>query len=89
MDLERCQQRVKRRLEEGKSIPLRETEDVSEETVLLVHYLLKWDLDKFKKFYVATTQAKDEGDLDKAALRIYKTDVEGLERQWHDWVRKQ
>ncbi|MCK4849891.1 MAG: hypothetical protein KAT11_01000 [Phycisphaerae bacterium] len=91
MTVDACRERVLSELSEGKLQPLREilrTEGTTNANVLLVHYLLNRDLNKFKNLYVATTRAKDMEELEKAIHEIYGTDTEGLEQQWLDWLRK-
>ena len=92
MTVDGCRESVLSELRGGTLPPLCEilcTEAPINANILLVHYLLKRDLDNFKKFCVATTCAKDLKELEEATRKIYGTDIEGLEQQWLDWFRKQ
>ena len=90
-DMAEATQRPKQKLEEGKLRPLHEILRVTgngDENMAFIDYLLKRDLETFKKFYVSTTRAKNVGDLEKAAREVFKKDLKALERQWHEYLKR-
>jgi hypothetical protein len=62
------------------------SESSSEELVGLIDFLLKKDVERFKKLYVCVTSAKHLADLEKAYQQIYGIDLESLEKQWHEFL---
>lgn len=60
----------------------------SQELVILIDFLLKKDVDKFKAFYVHVTRTRNKAGLEKASRQIYGTDLKGLERQWHAYIHQ-
>ena len=82
---------LRRKLREGKLSSLREIlllDSSSEELVVLIDFLLKKDVEKFKKFYVYVTRSQKKADLEKASQRIYGTFLKDLEKQWHEFVNQ-
>ena len=59
-----------------------------EENYVLIDFLLKKDLEKFKNLYNHVISAKDSSDLEKACREIYGTDLKKLEQEWHLYLKK-
>lgn len=82
---------LRRKLSGGKLSSLAEvllSNSSSEELVVLIDFLLKKDLEKFKAFYVSVTTAKEKAEFDKASRQMYGTDLKDLEEQWHDYINQ-
>ena len=82
---------LKRKLSEGKMSSLVEvllSEGSSEELVILIDFLLKKDVAKFKKFYVHVTRAQKEADMQKAVQKIYGTNLKDMEEQWYRFIKE-
>jgi hypothetical protein len=91
MAIPQTKEAVRRTLRKGKLNPLGEvlhSGSSSEELVMAIDFLLKKDVDKFKKLYVRATCAKDVQDLEKAAQEIYGTDLKGLDKAWRDYINQ-
>jgi hypothetical protein len=91
MPIPETKQTLRRALHEGKLNPLGEvlhSGSSSEELVIAIDFLLRKDVDKFKKLYVRATCAEDMEDLEKAAREIYGTDLEGLDKGWRDYINQ-
>lgn len=58
----------------------------SQELVILIDFLLKKDVERFKKFYVHVTRGQARGDLEKASQLTYGTDLKSLEKEWHEFI---
>ncbi len=81
--------KVRQKLNEGNLRSLDEillNDSLGEDEVVLIDFLLKHDLEKFKRLYVSVRRAKGLEDLEKACQDIYKTDLKGLEKQWHGFL---
>jgi prepilin-type processing-associated H-X9-DG protein len=87
MNLDDKRQAVRRQLGEGKLRPLNDlllSGGTCKEYLLLIDFLLKRDLEKFKAFYVRVTHAKGAADLEIAFRETYSTGLKDLEKQWHE-----
>lgn len=81
---------VRRRLAEGTAgDPLALNAGGSAEAATFVDYLINRDVTLFKQFFVVSTTARDPEELEQAARKIYKTDLEGLRGQWRDSLSKE
>jgi hypothetical protein len=81
---------LERQLSEGKLPPLMDvlqSESSSQELVILIDFLLKKDVEKFKQFYVLITKSQ-KADIEKAIRQIYGMDVKELEKQWHEFINR-
>ncbi|MHC4456676.1 MAG: M56 family metallopeptidase [Planctomycetota bacterium] len=81
---------LSRKLNEGKLTSLSEILLLvhgSEENIILIDFLLKKDLERFKSFYNRVVCSKDSDDLEKACQEVYQTDLKGLEEQWHEFIK--
>ena len=79
------------RLSEGKLSSLSEvllSGGSSQELVILIDFLLKKDVEKFKHFYVHVTRARERADMEEASREVYGTDLNGLEKQWHAFINR-
>jgi len=65
-----------------------QSDSSGQELVMVIDFLLKKDVEKFKKFYVCVTSAKDINDLEKGIQEVYGTDFKGLEKQWHEFINQ-
>ncbi|MHC4499084.1 MAG: hypothetical protein ACYS21_08250 [Planctomycetota bacterium] len=91
MPIPQTKETLRRTLREGKLNPLGEvlhSGSSSEELVIAINFLLRKDVDKFKKLYVQATCAKDVKDLEKAAQEIYGMDLQGLDKAWRDYINQ-
>lgn len=80
---------LKRQLSEGKLsslVEILQSDNSSQELVILIDFLLAEDVEKFKKFYVSVTRSHKKSDLEKTFRQIYGTDLKGLEKQWHEFI---
>jgi len=59
-----------------------------QELVVLIDFLLKKDVEKFKDFYVRVTRTRKRKDIEKASQQVYGTDLKGLEEQWHQFIKQ-
>jgi hypothetical protein len=81
---------LERQLSEGKLPPLMvilQSESSSRESVILIDFLLKKDVEKFKQFYVLITESQ-KADIEKAVRQIYGMDMKSLEKQWHEFINR-
>ena len=82
---------LKRKLSQGK-LDLLDTVLQSgasgQELVILIDFLLKKDVEKFKTFYVHITRTRNRAGMEKACRQIYGTDLKGLEKQWHEFINR-
>lgn len=79
---------LKSQLSEGKLPALTDvlhSESSSQELVILIDFLLKKDVEKFKQFYVLITKSQ-KPEIEKAIRQIYGMDVKSLEKQWHEFI---
>jgi hypothetical protein len=91
MPVDQTKNALKGKLSEGQLDSLADvllSDSSSEELVILIDFLLKKDVEKFKKFYVRVTQTKNKQDLEKISQQIYGTDLKDLEKQWHEFINK-
>ena len=82
---------MKQQLGKGKLRPLDEvllTDYSCQELVVLIDFLLKKDVEKFKDFYVRVTRTRKKQDFEDAAEKVYGTDLEALEEQWHTFIKQ-
>jgi hypothetical protein len=89
MEVDDAKESLKRRMIQGKLKSLGEIlllDIVCEENVVLIDFLLRKDVEKFKKFYVCVGGVKQHEDLEKACQGIYETDLKALERLWHEFI---
>lgn len=89
MNVDEAKENLKRKPNGGKLKPLSEillSDGSNEELVVLIDFLIKKDVEKFKEFYVRVTRAKDRNDLEKASQKIYETDLRDLEEQWQKYL---
>lgn len=90
MRIHETKEYVNNQLSEGKLSSLAEvlqSQSSSQQLVVLIDFLLKKDIEKFKEFYVHVTRSRQKDDLDKAAQQVYGTDLNGLEKQWHEYLK--
>lgn len=59
-----------------------------QELVILIDFLLKKDVEKFKSFYVHVTRTRTKTGMEKAVRQVYGTDLKGLEKQWHEYINQ-
>jgi hypothetical protein len=81
---------LEHQLSEGKLLPLvdvLQSESSGQELVILIDFLLKRDVEKFKQFYVLITKSQ-KADIEKAVRQIYGMDVKSLEKQWHEFINR-
>jgi hypothetical protein len=81
---------LKRQLNEGKLSSLLEvlqSQSSSEEIVILIDFLLKKDVEKFKQFYVLITESQ-KVEIEKAVRQVYGTGLNDLEKQWHEFINQ-
>jgi len=91
MRVDRVKQTLKGRLHKGNLSSLADvlsSQSSSEELVLLIDFLLKKDVEKFKQFFVHIARVEKKEDLEQAFRRIYGTDLKGLEKQWHEYINQ-
>ncbi|MHC4155883.1 MAG: hypothetical protein ACYST6_13295 [Planctomycetota bacterium] len=91
MAIPETKETVRHTLQEGKLNPLGEvlhSGSSSEELVIAIDFLLRKDVDKFKKLYVRATCAKKREDLEKTAQEIYGTDLKGLDKAWREFINQ-
>ena len=91
MPIPETKQTLRRKLHQGKLNALGQvlhSGSSSEELVIAIDFLLRNDVDKFKKLYVSATCAKDVQDLEEAAQEIYGTDLKGLDKAWRDFINQ-
>jgi len=89
MQVDRVKETLQKRLREGKLSSLDkvlQSDSSGEELVMVIDFLLKKDVEKFKKFYVCVTSAKDINNLEKGIQEVYGTDFKGLEKQWREFI---
>jgi hypothetical protein len=60
----------------------------SDELAVLIDFLLKKDVEKFKQFYVHVTRAGTQADMEKASREVYGTGLKALEEQWHAFINR-
>ena len=81
---------LKRQLSEGKlpSLPeVLQSQSSDQELVILIDFLLKKDVEKFKRFYVIITKSQ-KPDVEKAVRQIYGIDLKDMEEQWHEFINR-
>ena len=81
---------LEHQLSKGKLPPLvdvLQSESSDQELVILIDFLLKKDVEKFKRFYVLITKSQ-KADIEKAIRQIYGMDVKSLEKQWHEFINR-
>ena len=59
----------------------------SQELAILIDFLLKRDVEKFKQFYVLITKSQ-KADIEKACRQTYGMNVKELEKQWHKFINR-
>ncbi|MBN2182315.1 MAG: hypothetical protein JW715_10405 [Sedimentisphaerales bacterium] len=82
---------LKKQLSEGKLPSLLEvlqSQSSGQELVILIDFLLKKDVEKFKQLYVIITKSQ-KPDIEKAVRQIYETDINDLEKQWHEFINRE
>lgn len=82
---------LQKRLREGKLSSLDkvlQSDSSGEELVMVIDFLLKKDVEKFKMFYVCVTRSQKRANLEKASQEIYGTDLKDLEKQWHEFINQ-
>ncbi len=82
---------LKRQLSEGKLPSLLEvlqSQSSGQELVILIDFLLKKDVEKFKQFYVIITKSQ-KPDIKKAVRQIYGMDLKDMEEQWHEFINRE
>ncbi len=92
MQIVPTKQIIKRQLSEGKLSSLTEvlaSQSSSQELVILIDFLLKKDVEKFKQFYVIITKSQKKANIEKAIRQIYGTDPKEMEKQWHEFINQQ
>jgi len=80
---------LKRKLGEGKLSPLDEvllSDSSSQELVTLIDFLLKKDVQRFKKFFVRIIRRPAKADMEKASQQIYGMGLKSLEKEWHEFI---
>jgi hypothetical protein len=83
---------LKSQLSQGKLQPLikfLQSESSGHERVILIDFLLKKDVEKFKQFYVRVTESQKKSDIEKAIRQIYEIDSFNLEKQWHEYINQE
>ncbi len=55
---------------------------------VVIDFLLRQDVEKFKRFYVLALQAESPEDLEKNCRDIYGTGLEDIQSQWHKDLAK-
>ncbi len=91
MQVDIVKETLQKRLGEGKLNSLDKVlqSDSSDlELVMVIDYLLKKDVEKFKMFYVCVTRSQKRPDLEKASQEIYGTDLKDLEKQWREFINQ-
>ena len=91
MQVDRVKETLQKRLREGKLSSLDkvlQSDSSGQELVMVIDFLLKKDVEKFKKFYVYVTRSQKKADLEKASQRIYGTFLKDLEKQWHEFINQ-
>ena len=91
MQVDRVKETLQKRLREGKLSSLDkvlQSDSSGEELVMVIDFLLKKDVEKFKMFYVCVTRSQKRPDLEKASQEIYGTDLKDLEKQWHEFINQ-
>ena len=91
MPVAETKQVLRGRLSEGKLDALDKvllSDGSSRELVILIDFLLKEDVEKFKQFYVHVTRAGTRADMEKACQQTYGTDWKGLEEHWHAFINR-
>jgi hypothetical protein len=91
MPIGETKQILKCKLNEGKLDSLAkvlQSDSSSQELVILIDFLLAQDVEKFKKFYVSVTRLQKKSDLEKVSQKVYGTDLNGLEKQWHEFINR-
>ncbi len=89
--IDRVRETLQQKLREGKLSSLDkvlQSDSSGEELVMVIDFLLKKDIEKFKKFYVCVTRSQKRANLEKASQEIYGTDLKGLEKQWHEYINQ-
>ncbi len=79
--------KVRQKLSDGNLRPLHDiilNDSNGEDEFVLIDFLLKKDLARFKRFHVSIMRAEGVEDLEMACQEIYQTGLKGLEKQWHD-----
>jgi len=82
---------LKQQLNQGKLMSLDKvllSNSSSQELVMLIDFLLKKDVEKFKRFYVHLTRTRKRKDFEEASQQVYGTDLKGLEEQWHKFIKQ-
>jgi len=82
---------LQQKLREGKLSSLDkviQSDSSGEELAMLIEFLLKKNVEKFKKFYVCVTRSRKRANLEKASQEIYGTDLKGLEKQWREFINQ-
>jgi hypothetical protein len=80
---------LQRQLSEGKLsslVEILQSDSSSQELVMLIDFLLKEDVEKFKRFYVYVTRTRNRPGMEKASRQVYGTGLTGLEKQWHEFI---
>ena len=67
-------------------ILLQDTTRVEADSLVLIDFLLKEQVESFKRFYVSVRRARNVEDLERACQNVYGTDLTDLERQWHSFL---
>ena len=91
MTLDTVKKTLQKRLREGKLNTLDKvllSDSFDEEIIMMIDFLIKKDVKKFKEFYVCVTRSEKLADLEKASTQIYGTDLKGLEKQWHEFINQ-
>lgn len=91
MAVDMVKESLQNRLHEGKLNTLDKvllSDSFDEEIIMVIDFLLKKNVEKFKEFYVCVTRAEKMADLEKASKQIYGTDLKGLEKQWHEFINQ-
>ena len=60
----------------------------NEDLVILIDFLLKKDVEKFKEFYVHVTRTRKKTGMEKACRHVYGMSLMDLEKQWHDYINQ-
>ena len=84
-------QLLKEQLKEGKLLSMIEvlqSESSNEELAILIDFLLKKDVEKFKEFYVLVTKSQEKVSIEKAIRQIYEIESKELEQQWHEYINQ-
>ena len=91
MQIDMVKEILQKRLGEGKLSSLDkvlQSDSSGEELVMVIDFLLKKDVEKFKEFYVHITRAEKREDFEQASKEIYEIDLKGLEKQWHEFINR-